>query len=1146
MDHGSGGTRRLRARARDAAKRADLLIPFHRVPPRAPRGVVVDQAFFDRTLDELTELARLLGSDGQRRTAVLARLGVLLALRHMNGGPAEDRGRALVHLRHVREAEPQVPTWERQCVALCLLLLMAPPPQLGGGVGLAPDFPAALNWYLTQIGRDGLAEVPALLNDVQGLPMPPQLQADIQRLASVMPLLEELLRTGRASDTMRQRLKDAMPEDFPYEDQLSGLAHSMGLRNAPGVPSSPPGDAAGRDDPPREPAAGGSVRQVSSEVDDEISAALLAAAAAIGTGDPTLIDTAVRQMAEVTDRLPPGHPMTLTMKAMRGVLLHGAGTIIGSGQDDDFAHRVTEEMKAALGLQEAAPASGTDADALNAIRVLSALSRISRAERAEDLGRLDEVLDELRGLHAAVPREQASWILVPLALGLAYQARGALLEDESETLRGLAHLEECTRSAPPPWDEMLGELNRQAKLLRGHYESDPALVEESLHGPGRGTPALPVRRQLEEQRTALALMERYQHTDDPADLNRAIASLERIRECARRGEETAFAADALWHLVTAYWLRWFRTQNPEDVHAATNAGLDALHAASADVLLQVGSEHGLQTARSAANRALMTTRTAIGCGRLEAAVTALELGRALVLHAAAASAGVPELLAARGHRELADAWRTAASATHAEGGRLLPSSLRRQALEALGYRRHDSRMTLFATPSTAELRAGVAAGDADVLIYLLPGQGEAHGMAIALGPDMESAVLDLPSLLNTPSGPLAEYLNAAVARSRVGGEVSERRWERALGRLCDWASYAVMGPLTEQLEERLAACAGRNPARTTARPGPLRLVLVPCGNLGVVPWHAARHRVRGEYRYACQDLVVTYAASGSQFLAAVGRDRMPVDAAPVLVADPRMDLTHAEREISALHRAFYPGARLYGEFYQAPVPPQAPGTPDELLAVLGQASLLHVASHGSAGPRPTVSALSLAFPGDSEAWPAERGGPGAVPDLGMLTVTRLLDVTDDSAEGVAAAVGPAASARRRAGPLVVLSACETDLSTRDHDEALTLTTAFVARGARNVVGSRWTTVDSASVLMMAVFHHFVAVEGQAPANALRSAQLWMLDPQREVPGSVGGTLARDAHLPGLERLSVWAAFIHQGHPGQPGLSAAAAAMEGVT
>lgn len=225
MDHGDGGTRGLRAWARDAAGRADLLLPFHRVPPRAPRGVVVDQAFLDRTLGELTELERLLDPNGQRRNAVAARLGVLLALRHANGGLAEDRDRALVHLRRVRAAEPRAPRWERQCAALGLLLLMAPPPRLGGGVGLSPDFPAAMNWYLTQIGRDGMAELPALLRDVEDLPMPPRLRAELMPLASVLPLLEELLGSGGVSDTMRQRLKDATPEDFPYEDQLRGLAH---------------------------------------------------------------------------------------------------------------------------------------------------------------------------------------------------------------------------------------------------------------------------------------------------------------------------------------------------------------------------------------------------------------------------------------------------------------------------------------------------------------------------------------------------------------------------------------------------------------------------------------------------------------------------------------------------------------------------------------------------------------------------------------------------------------------------------------------------------------------------------------------------------------------------------------------------------
>ncbi|MFE3205715.1 CHAT domain-containing protein [Embleya sp. NPDC059237] len=313
-------------------------------------------------------------------------------------------------------------------------------------------------------------------------------------------------------------------------------------------------------------------------------------------------------------------------------------------------------------------------------------------------------------------------------------------------------------------------------------------------------------------------------------------------------------------------------------------------------------------------------------------------------------------------------------------------------------------------------------------------------------------------------------------------------------------------------------------ARTDHPADPPRVVLVPCGNLGVVPWHAARVREGDAYHYVCRDMVVSYAASGGQLLLTVARDPLPVDSAPVLVADPRMELTHAEREIGALRAGFYPQARMFGEFYQPPEPPESLGTPADLLALLSTAndrplSLLHVASHGSAGPRPTASALSLAFPDDSESWPAESGGPGALPGAGMLTVMHLLD---RSGEDIAQCDN---------GPLVVLSACETDLSTRDHDEALTLATAFVARGARNVVGSRRTTADGASALMMAVFHHFVAVEGLDPAHALCAAQLWMLDPGRRVPSSVRGALARDAELPGLHRPALWAAFIHQGHPG---------------
>lgn len=527
-------------------------------------------------------------------------------------------------------------------------------------------------------------------------------------------------------------------------------------------------------------------------------------------------------------------------------------------------------------------------------------------------------------------------------------------------------------------------------------------------------------------------------------------------------------------------------------------------------------------------------RWAAVSGRLPAVVEALEWSRALVLQAASASAGVPELLRAKGQWKLADAWREASSGVPGELDGQLPSSLRRRALEALGYRRQDDRGRLFSSPTIEELMDAAVAADADALVYLVPGAAGTPGMAVILMPGIGSEAFLLHALTGERSEPLTEYLEAAAARSRYGSEAAERAWENALGELCDWAWSAVMEDIRELALRRRAEFYSDGDGDGGADgAAPPRVVLVPCGNLGVVPWHAARTR-EGEgdgdgdpYRYVCEDLVVSYASSGHQLLLTVGREAVPVDSAPVLVADPRLSLTHAEREISALHASFFPQARLFGEFYQPPAPPEAPGTPAELLELLEPPtdaadkplSLLHVASHGSAGTRPTISALSLAFPGDSESWPAGLGGPGALPDAGMLTVTRLLDLPAED------------SAWRRTGPLVVLSACETDLSTRDHDEALTLATAFVVRGARNVVGSRWRTSDGASALMMAVFHHFTAVDGLDPAAALRAAQRWMLDPGRRLPGSVKGTSARDAEMTGLDRPSLWAAFIHQGHPG---------------
>ncbi|MGO4423060.1 CHAT domain-containing protein, partial [Streptomyces sp. MCAF7] len=346
-----------------------------------------------------------------------------------------------------------------------------------------------------------------------------------------------------------------------------------------------------------------------------------------------------------------------------------------------------------------------------------------------------------------------------MALAQAYSARGALRGDVSDRLRMIECLETVAQlgDLSPGLRELTEQLAGLTRILRGREENDPELIREGLSVPPPGT-AL---KSDWEFRAASGRLSRYDHTKDRADLDQAIAGFERIRERVRQGEEISLAGNVLWQLAEAYGCRSDLTEDQADLDAAITTALESLHSVAADVLLQTGAEHGLLAARKGGERGVLVARWAAVCGHLAEAVEALEWSRALVLQAASASAGVPQMLRARGQRELADAWSAASSSTPAEPGRQRPSSLRRRALEALGYRRHDDRRQLFGIPTIEELYDAAAAADIDALVYLIPGDAENPGMAVFLVPGVGSNAFLVPALSGKESGPLAEYLNAA-------------------------------------------------------------------------------------------------------------------------------------------------------------------------------------------------------------------------------------------------------------------------------------------------------------------------------------------------------------------------------------------------
>lgn len=886
------------------------------------------------------------------------------------------------------------------------------------------------------------------------------------------------------------------------------------------------------------------------EPGDQFLSALGAMGLGIRTGRPEEFQEALRLIREAAAGS--DDKMAWMARSMLPGALVGAMLVGGSLQDLEEAQAVLEDLLT--------PGEGMSADALPELPGLNEALMINQCLRihirATGVGEAGDEAGDTETLEALVGElldildacEDTEWSFIPLyELGVVHLSL-AWLTGSIDSLRSAVHYQEQALTSPdvPLLAQPMLDMS-WAPLLTFSSFLEPSVdrIQEGIRRTRAtllGAPVMVDQRVRARQAIGLALDAVYGMTGDPSVLDEMITELECTEE-ELTGVSGGSAAAMHWQLADAYGRR--AAHGGDDLVRAVESARHSLRTIADDVLLQQGVQHGLQVARTGASRALAAAGWAVRAGRPADAVACLEEGRALVLGAAAVSATVAERLAERGEHELADRWRRETSrrttGPRAGGSRSelaevvlgasfgspeLPSALRRRALELL--RPADGEDVPGRIPAVSELVAAAGRAGIDALVYLLPGQGGADGSAVLLVPGQPPRSLPLPGLSAEGRAPLDGYLDAAAqhATARRG----QQRWEAALDALCAWAGETVMAPVLDELalwERGLAESGLAGGPATQPAPQPVRLTLVACGNLGVVPWQAALLTVPpapghgpapdgrpGTVR-ACELAVLAYAASGREFARSAGRERLPAALGQALVCVPGWDLDGAEDEILALADTYYPDAALYGTLMTRDLTPEPPeGTPQEVLALLGagpgrdtgRVALVHLACHGVAGSDPTASALELGWP------------QGTEPEAGRLTVTALLDTPFDRTEGAG-------------GPLVVLSACETDLSARDHDEALTLTTALAHRLAADVVGSRWTVPDVASSVLMTVFHDRLGA-GLAPPDALRAAQRWMLAPpgRRDTVRGLTPELGRAAAELDLSVPFAWAAFIHQGNP----------------
>lgn len=1037
----------------------------------------------DIVIDQLAALERHMPGGARARALVVPRLGLLLAERSLASGSLRpgDRDGALRHLRwahHHGHGGNQLAVRVR----LALLKLLAPEDAMSER-GRTLD---ELVWDIFAAGSPGedgdIAD--AVLES-----------CDILDRLSCAPLAQDLrqrLHDYRQRLELSRRVFSRIGE--PWTISLEDLWDRFGI---------PPGHSPLLDDRDVEPLAPSREAFIAA-VDDRIRG--------VREGDLEHLERSAERLRELIRTLPPDDPYVPRARSELSTVLSNAARLTGSRQDREAALAVAHVLWKALA-RESRELSPLAQPHRLAAAVSRAFEEMKSSKRGGDDAELPRLIDELRWMYQELPPDDVRRFHVGLAWCAAHQGYGVRTGDAEYLRTAERHLRQAhSRGAYVSSLRVIV----YAQLSRFGREPAPGHLDEAAAELERAVAAMPMFPDHEaglRMEFGLALLDAGERLQDPQRLDEGIAELARVRELAASGLGPADPLEALWPLARAY-ARRSRSGDAiarADLDAALKIGLEALQRLGSDILLQSGTEHGLATARQGADMALTMAHWAVK-RRGPALPQTLELGRAMVLRAVALSDDVPEMLARSGHAGLAQEWRRATSRDLTRPGAaedllwgqldsppasfvpLIPSTLRRRALKALSPHKGGGVQDVITSPTMRQLGEVAAAAGLDALVYLVPGQN-GSGYALLIRPTNQSPVICPLPHLNLSEPALQRYLDTAAARSQLANQGTDQRqrntaeeaWRQALEELCDWAWPAAVGALLNILA----------PAK------PPRIVLVPCDRLGVVPWHAARRRdaETGIVRYACQDAIFTYAPSALELMRAASRKRLPLAERQVLVADPESSLVWPAIEVEALRAAYYPNAQLYGQLFDQE--PDAVGSPEDLLAVLPGphrfgASLIHFSCHGIAGPSPSRSALRLAG--------------------GELTVARLLDL-------------PPRDTARRAGPLIVLGACETDLSTRDHDEALTLSTALVSRGAADVVGSRWAAQDGATAVMMSVFHHHLALHGHSPADALRAAQLWMLDPHRQPPPTLTDPALRtEATRSDLHQLHLWAAFTHQGNP----------------
>lgn len=612
----------------------------------------------------------------------------------------------------------------------------------------------------------------------------------------------------------------------------------------------------------------------------------------------------------------------------------------------------------------------------------------------------------------------------------------------------------------------------------------------------------------------LAHLARWQNRRRQEDMDTGISLLERGRTAAGTSNPDLWAqcSTALAH---AY-------QDSGRRRRAHTMGLSGLRGHAWNVLLQATAADAQGTALRASEQAREVFEMCIRDGDTESAARALEMGRGLILYAATQTRDVASRLADAGETRLAQQWREATGGGVGVGGPdAVPGQLRRQAIAVLAGVTLTDDGTLVTTPGQAttslldppglaEIRTALGAVGMDALVYLVPGN-DGSGAAVVIPAAGPPSWKPLPALNEQGLAGFERFLTerarGALRDLAPAPNHSAEPTPRTatVDEIGAWAWKAAIGPLLNLLP---------HPADR-----PLRVTLIPTRELTRVPWHAAWREVDGQPRYAVQDAVFSYAASARMLCESARRSESLITGAGLIVGDPDTsghgaDLPAARAEAQAVKECFYPAARHLGRRTDGSAAPDGIGYRGQVTDWLAHAqpgAILHLACHSVVRAGAGLAETSFLL--------LAGGGRLAAEDF-----VKALPVLVSASSG--AGVGSRAGAGTGLA-LAVLASCSSAESGRGYDEAFSLATTMLANNTRSVVSALWSVPDTATSVLMFMFHHFLRSENLRPVDALRAAQLWMIT-DRTVPPNMPAALRRLLPRDGSVETEAWAAFVHAG------------------